>query len=150
MTLFDTVEFWHWLFFGIILIVAEVFVFGAVLLWFGIAALVVGTMVFLIPALTWAPSLLIWAGLSVALVLGWQFYRKRNPAEVTAPTINRRGEQYVGRHFTLMKDVFNGVGEINVDDTRWKVVSTHDLPAGAKVRVTSVEGTSLRVDEYIS
>ena len=64
--------------------------------------------------------------------------------------MNRRGEQYVGRHFTLSHDIVNGVGELHVDDTRWKIVSHHDLPAGSKVKVTAVEGTSLRVEEFIS
>ncbi len=150
MTFFDAMEFWHWLVLGLLLIVAEAFVFGAVLLWFGIAALVVGVLTFLIPTLIWMPSILVWAGLSLLLVFGWQPYRKKNPAKDNAPTINRRGEQIVGRHFTLGRDIVNGAGELHVDDTRWKLVSHHDLPAGSKVKVIAVEGTSLRVEEYIS
>jgi membrane protein implicated in regulation of membrane protease activity len=125
-------------------------VFGAVLMWLGFAAILVGLLAFFIPALLWMPSLLLWAFLSLLLVLGWWQYRKKNPSKDSAPTINRRGEQIVGRHFTLIKDIVNGVGELHVDDTRWKTVSYHDLPAGSKVRVVAVEGTSLRVEEYIS
>ena len=150
MGFLEALEFWHWLVLGLILIVAEAFVFGAVLLWFGIAAFFVGVLVFLIPSLLWMPSILIWALLSVVLAAGWHFYRKANPAKDNAPTINRRGEQIVGRHFTLMKDVVNGIGELHVDDTRWKLVSNQDLAAGTKVKVIAVEGTSLRVEEYIS
>jgi len=146
----ETLEFWHWLAFGLILIVAEIFVFGAILLWFGIAALLVGLLMLIVPTLMWMPSILIWSVLSVVLVFGWQFYRKKNPAKDNAPTINRRGEQIVGRHFTLTKDVVNGIGELHIDDTRWKIVSHHDLPAGTKVKVIAVEGTSLRVEEFIS
>lgn len=146
----EAIEFWHWLIFGLILIVAEIFVFGAILLWLGIAALVVGVLAFLLPTLLWMPSVLIWSVLSVALVIGWHLYRKKNPAKNNAPTINRRGEQIVGRHFTLTKDIINGTGELHVDDTRWKIVSYKYLPAGMKVKVTAVEGTSLRVEEFIS
>lgn len=146
----ELMEFWHWLVFGLLLIVAEAFVFGAFLLWFGIAALMVGVLTFFVPAMIWMPSILTWALLSVVLVLGWQQYRKKKPAKNNAPTINRRGEQIVGRHFTLGRDIVNGVGELHVDDTRWKLVSHHDLPAGSKVKVIAVEGTSLRVEEYIS
>lgn len=150
MAYLEMMEFWHWLVFGLLLLVAEIFVFGAVLMWFGFAALLVGVLVFFIPALIWMPSLVLWAFLSLLLVFGWQQYRKKNPPKDAAPTINRRGEQIVGRHFTLMKDIVNGHGELHVDDTRWKIVSHHDLPAGSKVRVVAVEGTSLRVEEYIS
>ena len=144
-----SVEFWHWLVLGLLLLVAEIFVFGAVLLWFGVAALFVGLAVFLL-SLPTMPALVLWAVLSLLLVLGWQLYRRKNPAKKTAHSINRRGEQYVGRHFTLSRDIVNGAGELHVDDTRWKIVSTHDLSAGTKVKVVAAEGTSLRVEEYIS
>jgi hypothetical protein len=146
----ESIEYWHWLVFGVILLGLEILVFGAIFLWFGIAALVVGTLVFLIPTLMWMPQILIWSVLAVAGALGWQAYRKKNPAADKAKGMNRRGEQYIGRHFTLMKDIVNGTGELHVDDTRWKIVSHHDLPAGSKVKVTAVEGTSLRVEEFIS
>ena len=150
MEFFDSLEFWHWLVLGLLLIVAEIFVFGAVLIWLGVAAIIVGIVAFLLPLMLWPAMVLTWAALSIGLIVVWQFYRKRNPAKDNAPTINRRGQQIVGRHFTLNKDIVNGIGELNVDDTRWKVVSHHDLTAGTKVKVLSVDGTSLRVEEYIS
>jgi membrane protein implicated in regulation of membrane protease activity len=150
MAYLEMMEFWHWLVFGLLLLVAEIFVFGAVLMWLGFAAILVGILAFFIPALIWMPSLMLWAFLSLLLVFGWWQYRKKNPPKDSAHTINRRGEQIVGRHFTLIKDIVNGVGELHVDDTRWKTVSHHDLPAGTKVTVVAVEGTSLRVEEYIS
>lgn len=150
MEFFDSLQFWHWLVFGLLLIIAEIFVFGAVLIWFGIAAIIVGVMAFILPVMLWPSMVLTWAILSIGLVVAWQFYRKKHPAKDAAPTINRRGQQIVGRHFTLTKDIVNGVGELNVDDTRWKVVAHHDLTAGTKVKVLAVEGTSLRVEEYIS
>lgn len=150
MEFLDNIVYWHWLVFGIILLGLEILVFGAVFLWFGIAALVVGVLVFLVPTLLWMPQVLIWSVLAVAGALGWQHYRKKNPPTDNARGMNRRGEQYIGRHFTLTKDIVNGVGELHVDDTRWRIVSQHDLPAGAKVKVVAVEGTSLRVEEYIS
>lgn len=150
MYIFESLQYWHWLIFGALLIGLEILVFGAFFLWLGIAALVVGVSVFFLPILIWPHQVLFWAALSVIGAFGWQFYRKKHPAVNVAPTMNRRGEQYVGRHFTLTKDIVNGAGELNVDDTRWKIVSYKDFTAGVKVKVTSVEGTSLRVEEFIS
>ena len=150
MEFLTAIEFWHWLIFGIVLICLEIIVFGAFFLWFGIAALLVGLTVFFVPTLLWMPQILMWAVLSVIFAFGWQLYRSKNPSREKPSTINRRGEQYIGRHFTLTKDIVNGQGELHVDDTRWKIVSHHDLPAGTKVKVISVEGTSFRVEEYIS
>jgi membrane protein implicated in regulation of membrane protease activity len=150
MDFLNAVAYWHWLVFGLVLIMLEIFVPAAVFLWPGIAALAVGVLSFAAPGLGWMPLLLIWAVLSMALAFGWQFYKKTGRAGVPSSTINRRGEQYVGRHFTLAKDIVNNVGELRVDDTSWKIVSNRDFPAGTKVKVTAVEGTSLRVEEFIS
>lgn len=150
MGFLETIEYWHWLLLGLILIGLEILVFGAFFLWLGIAALLVGILAFLIPTLLWTPQILIWAVLSVVFAFGWHLYRKANPAKDNVPTLNRRGEQYVGRHFTLGRDILNGTGELRVDDTQWRIVSYKDFPAGSKVKVTAVEGTSLRVEEFTS
>jgi len=150
MDFLNAIEYWHWLVLGLVLLGLEILVFGAVFLWMGIAALFVGVLLFLIPTLLWMPQILIWSVIAVIGAFGWQMYRKKNPAKDNAKGMNRRGEQYVGRHFTLAKDIVNGAGELHVDDTRWKIVSYKDLPAGMKVKVVAVEGTSLRVEEFIS
>lgn len=146
----ESFPYWYWIAFGAALIIFEIFVPSSILLWPGIAAVLVGFVSLAFPALDESLLLLVWGVSSVVLVTGWLAYRKKNPKAGSVNTINRRGEQIVGRHFTLLKDIVNGSGELHIDDTRWKVVSAHDLPAGTKVKVTSVEGTSLRVEEYIS
>ncbi len=150
MEFLESIQYWHWLVFGFVLIILEVFVPSAILLWPGIAGVAVGVFAYFFPSVAAAVLLLMWAFVSVSLAAGWQIYKKKHKLDVPTGTMNRRGEQYVGRHFTLTKDVINGVGELNVDDTRWKIVSAKDLSAGTKVQVTAVEGTSLRVEEFIS
>jgi hypothetical protein len=39
--------------------------------------------------------------------------------ESDQPKLNRRGEQYVGRTFTLEEPIVNGHGKIRVDDSTW-------------------------------
>ena len=150
MDILQTLTYWHWLVFGLTLIVFEVLLPSAIFLWPGLAALLVGIMVFIMPATTPTMFILLWAALSVGFAFGWQIYKKKNPGSTPISSMNKRGQQYVGRHFTLSKDIVNGVGELNVDDTRWKVVSEKDLAAGAKVIVTALDGTSLRVEEFTS
>ncbi len=146
----NDMAYWHWLVLGLLLIAGEVFVPSTLLLWPGLSAILVGAIAFFMPSLGWPVLLLIWAGLSIALVVGWLAYKKKCPSKDKPSNINRRGEQYVGRHFTLTRDIVNNVGELHVDDTRWRIVCSHDLPAGTKVIAKSVEGTSLRVEEFIS
>ena len=96
--------------------------------------------------LEWQGQFLIFAVLSVASIVGWRIYLKRHPTETEQPTLNRRGEQYVGRTFTLGEPVVNGTGKISVDDSTWKVEGD-DMPAGTQIRVTGVEGTVFRIEE---
>jgi membrane protein implicated in regulation of membrane protease activity len=60
-------------------------------------------------------------------------------------SLNLRGNQYVGRTFTLEQPIVEGRGKLRVGDTLWSAEGP-DLAAGARVRVTSVKGTVLVVE----
>jgi membrane protein implicated in regulation of membrane protease activity len=70
---------------------------------------------------------------------------KNNPPQTDEPTLNRRGEQYVGRVFTLEEAIVNGVGKIKVDDSIWKVMG-EDMDDGGKVKVIGIDGTVFKVE----
>jgi membrane protein implicated in regulation of membrane protease activity len=139
---------WHWLVFGIVLVVAEITLPGTFLLWPGLAAVIVGLTKAIVPGLDWTVCVTLWAVLSVVTVAGFIAWRKTHPAKGGSSTLNRRGEQYVGERFYIETPVVNGKGEMKVDDTVWKILSDQDLPAGASVKVVGVEGTSLRVESF--
>jgi membrane protein implicated in regulation of membrane protease activity len=84
--------------------------------------------------------------LSVGAVVGWRIYHKAHPTETDLPTLNRRGEQYIGRHLTLDAAILNRTGKVRLDDTTWKIEGD-DLPAGARIEVVSVDGVVLQVKE---
>ena len=141
----EEIEFWHWWIAAIVLIVVEVFAPGTVALWMAVSAAAVGLLLLAVPDVTWQVQFLVFAVLSVATVIGWRTYQLRYPAVSDQPTLNRRGEQYVGRVFTLSEAIVNGTGKIHVDDTMWKVEG-QDLAEGTQVRVTGVAGTLLTVE----
>ncbi len=145
MELLASIEFWHWWVAAVALIIVEALAPGAVFLWLGVSAGVVGAILLAAPELSWEYQVLIFAVLSVGSVIGWRAYHKGHPTETDLPTLNRRGEQYVGRVITLDDAIVNRVGKVRLDDTSWKVEG-EDLPAGAKVSVTGVEGTVLQIE----
>jgi membrane protein implicated in regulation of membrane protease activity len=55
------------------------------------------------------------------------------------------GVPLIGKVFTLRTAIVNGRGRLLVAGSTW-LVTGPDLPAGASVRVTGVEGPRLRVD----
>ncbi|MFK7732695.1 MAG: NfeD family protein [Pseudomonadales bacterium] len=136
--------FWHWLVLAMLLLLLELFAPAAFFVWIGAAAAVLGLVLMLIPALGWQVQLIAFAVLSiVSVIVGRRVFRKVDTSEPT--TLNRRGDQYIGREFVLDDAMENGTGRVRVDDTSWRVIGP-DLPAGAKVVVKSIDGSSLVVD----
>ena len=137
-------EFWHWWVLAVILLALEVAAPGTFFLWLAIAAGAVGLVVLVLPDLYWQIQVLLFAVAGIAAVAAWRLYAKRLPQTSDDPTLNRRGEQYVGQVFHLTEPITDGRGRMKVADTMWGVAGP-DLPSGTKVRVVGVEGTVLRV-----
>ena len=145
MPLLDGVSFWHWWILGIVLVIVEAFAPGAVFIWMGAAAGLVGLALLAAPGLAWQIQLLMFAVLSVGSIAGWRAYQKKHPTVTDQPTLNRRGEQFVGRLATLDEAVVNNAGKIRIDDSTWKVEGD-DMPAGTRVKVVGVAGVVLMIE----
>lgn len=141
----ESITYWHWWILAAALIILEVFAPGAFFLWLGIAAGVVGGLIYLTPNLAWEYQVLVFSVLSVVSILVWRKYFRTTPEETDEPALNRRGEQYVGRVFTLTEPIVNSMGKIRVDDTTWKIRG-EDCPVGTRVEVTGVDGTIFEVE----
>jgi len=138
-------DFWGWWVLGLLLAGIEVFAPGMVFLWLGVSAGVVGLALLAVPSMDWRIQWLLFALLSVASVTLARLWLRRHPLETDRPTLNRRGQQYVGRSFTLGTPIENGHGRLVVDDTTWRIVGP-DLPAGARVKVVGADGATLQVE----
>ncbi len=141
----DQIEFWHWLIAAVVMIIIEMILPAAYFLWMGISAFIVGLLIYAVPGLPVLIQVIIFGVLSIVSLILYKRHKKSNPNVNDQPNLNRRGEQYVGRSFTLEEAIVNGVGKIKVDDSTWKVKGS-DMPAGSKVRVMSVEGTVFNVE----
>lgn len=141
----ESAVYWHWLVLGVILVILEVFSPGAFFLWMGIAAGAVGLILLASPGLEWEYQILLFAVFSLASIAIWRMILKRHPTQTDEPRLNRRGEQYIGRVFTLQEPVVNGLGKIRVDDSSWKIEGP-DCAEGTKVRVIDVDGVVLKVE----
>ena len=138
-------DFWHWWILALALIIAETFLPGTFFLWMGVSALVLGVLAWLIPAMGWEMQLMLFAVLSLVSIVGWRMWQRKHPDETDQPRLNRRGEQYIDRVFTLETAIENGFGKVRVGDTLWRVKGG-DLAAGTKVRVTAADGIVLVVE----
>ena len=141
--LLEHVVYWHWWVAGLGLLTLEAFLPGAIFLWMGISALVVGVLAWLAPAMGWQAELALFSALSIVTVFAWRKYRPHLKSD--QPALNRRGESYVGRQFTLEQPIVNGTGKLRVDDSQWRITGP-DMPVGARVRVTRADGATLHVE----
>ena len=89
-----------------------------------------------------------WFLLFAALVFGFYFWRqyRTRQREFESPTADHRlGLKHIGQALVLEKALENGSGRVRLGNREW-VVRGPNLPAGARVRVTGVDGTVLLVD----
>lgn len=141
----EDLVYWHWIVFGLGLLILEMLVPGAIFLWFGIGAILVGGLSFLFPDISWQLEVLIFCIFSLSSVFVWKKYRKNSPENDTeSGTLNQRGKALIGRRVPLVEPISNGVGRVQIDDTYWRVEG-EDLPQGALVEVVEAEGATLNV-----
>lgn len=141
-------EYWHWVIFGMVMIAAEILVPGAFFLWVGIAALILGMLVFIFPFTTVSVQLILFGCIAVvSTVVGRKVLRKAlMGGATTLPLLNQRGQQFIGETIVLDVPILNGHAHVTVADSKWRVKGP-DLPVGTIVVVVGVEGNILIVAE---
>ncbi|MBL5897881.1 NfeD family protein [Lelliottia amnigena] len=135
-----------WLSLGGLLLAAEMLGGNGYLLWSGVAAVMTGLLVWLLP-FGWEWQGALFAVLTlVAAWLWWRWLnrqvRSQKPADAA---LNQRGQQLVGKRYTLDATLINGRGHVRIGDSSWPVIADEDLIAGTRVEVIAVEGITLRV-----
>ena len=143
----ENIEFWHWWIAAAVFLILEIFAPGVVFVWMGISAGIIGAALFAFPDLAWELQFSVWGILAVASAVVGRNYIRRNPIKTDEPNLNKRGDQYIGRTFTLDKDLENGMGKIKVDDSIWKVECDSDLKKGTKIKVVGLDSVIFKIEK---
>ena len=137
---------WHWLAAGMIIMLFELAVPSFYLLWVGLAAVLVGVLMALLP-LTLAWQFFIWALLSILMTALW-FRIVKNPNRTRA---GQAKENAVGERGLLTRGITElGRGEVLfqrpvLGSDRWVAVADESIPAGERVVVVDVLAQTLKV-----
>ena len=142
--------YWMWLAIGLGLAAVEMASQTFVLIWFGLAAIIVGFGVWLMPGLDTSAQYVAFGALSMLLLVpAWIIrarIRERTRDHGTRhELINDRAAQNIGRRFVLSEPIAHGQGRAFLGDTLWQLQGP-DLAAGKTVRVTGADGTTLKVE----
>lgn len=144
-SLFDSLEYWHWWILALLLLISEVFSPAAFFMWMGFGAAITGLILLLVPGLSWETQFVIFALFSIISITGARLWLKRNPISSDRPLLNKRGEELVGKVFTVETAIVNGSGRVRVGESNWKVEGP-DCAVGSSVRVVAAESAVLKVE----
>ncbi len=145
----DMPEYSYWIIAGLALMIAEFAVSGLVVIFFGIAALLVGSLKFLglLDDTTW--ELTIFAVTSVLLLV---FVRRVLNDKLMGRERQRQGEEdsagLIGHRATVAEAFAKGTGTVNYRGARWQAQCSQPLNPGDMVRITQHEGLWLTVEPW--
>jgi membrane protein implicated in regulation of membrane protease activity len=143
-SLFLSLGAWNWLILAGLFLVLELLAPGILLIWFGIAAGIVGALALLFDVV-WQWQLMLFAALSLAAVLTARKFLRTDDAQSDRPLLNRRAQQHVGKSYLVSDAIENGRGKVKIGDTLWRAEGP-DAAQGTRVKVTGTDGATLMVE----
>lgn len=138
---------WHWIIFGLVLIVSEIFMPLFIVLWFGLSAVIVGLIDFGFDA-NFQTELFIWIILSVLFLILWfKFFKDK--------TILKSGQSdsTLGTKGLVTEDIKpHEKGKVHFESpvlgsSVWYAVSDKIIKKGAAIHIVEVKGQLLKVKE---
>lgn len=139
---------WMWGILGLVLLGVEMITGTLFVLWFGIAALCLTCLVWLIPSMNVSIQLFLYAILALGSLFIWRhFYQKSE--------VNHRIGQAQGEEIGLVGTVIETVtlqknGKIQftqgvMGSREWVAISDATIEAGSMAEIMAIEGNTLRV-----
>jgi inner membrane protein len=142
---------WHWLVFGMILILFELAVPSFTIIWFGCGAVVVAGMAWFIPGMTISFQLFFWAIASIFFTAVWFLLFKPRMTDKTKAGISLEaalGES--GLVIRLPQDKVRGVIKFTtplLGAEEWQFICDEKVALGDRVTVIDVSGNTLIVQK---
>ncbi len=141
--------YWHWLLLGIVLLIVEIAVPSFTVFWFGLGALVVGLVLFLVPGMVLAGQILLWIVASCLFAFLWFKYLKPKMIDRTKAGIAK--EAAIGESGQVIKaPMEEGRGRVRfttpvLGDDEWEFLCEQPVRLGDKVYIKEISGNTLIV-----
>lgn len=142
-------HYWHWLVFGMVLIIAELFIPSFTIFWFGLGALAVGGLAWMVPTLGLTMQLLLWAIFSALLTAFWFLVMKPRMVDKTRAGMSREallGE--TGQVIRTPEGDRRGVVRFSkplLGSDEWSFICDESVRIGDRVQIRDVSGNTLVV-----
>lgn len=145
------IAYWHWLVLGMLLIGFEIFIPSFTVLWFGLGAMIVSLMLWLIPDLALSWQLFIWSVFSVVFGLAWFKFLRPMMTDKTKAGIAR--EAIAGETGIVVKSPTASTrGQVRftipiLGDDEWAFICQQPTEIGDKVMIIEASGNTLMVEK---
>ena len=145
------VEYWHWIVFGIALMLSEIFIGSFFIFWFGAAAVVVGLLIVPLPDMSPTAQLIIWAVSSAAFALVW--FKLVKPLNVDKTKAGLSKEALVGEIGQVLQIPSGDKrGKVRfpapvLGSDEWLIISHDTVSIGDRVSVIDLSGNALIVEK---
>lgn len=143
--------YWHWLTLGLILILAELFIPSFTIFWFGLGALLVGALVWMVPDLPLTWRIFIWAIASCLFTFLWFKLLRPYMTDRTKAGISREavlGE--CGQVIAVPHESRRGMIRFTtplLGANEWPFICEQEVSVGDRVFIKEVSGNTLIVEK---
>jgi|TARA_B100001559_G_scaffold127718_1_gene107267 membrane protein implicated in regulation of membrane protease activity len=142
-------EYWHWIVFGIALMLSEIFIGSFFIIWFGAAAIVVGLLLLPLPNMSGTAQLILWAISSASFALAW--FKLIKPLNIDKTKAGLSKEALLGEVGQVLQ-VPSGDkrGKVRfpapvLGSDEWLIISHEAVSIGDRVSVVDLSGNALIV-----
>ena len=146
-----TFLYWHWIAFGMLLIMAELFIPSFTIFWFGLGAILVGVILLIAPGLSVNWQLFLWSISSIAFTFLWFRFLKPRMGDKTKAGLSR--EAVLGESGQVIRTPIEGErGVVRfstplLSSDEWPFICEQEVAAGDRVFVKDVSGNTLIVEK---
>ena len=144
--------YWHWLVLGIILIIAEIFIPSFTILWFGLGAVLVGTVMVMVD-LDFSMQILLWTIASVAFtVLLFWLLKPRAEDRNNTELARQASVGEAGKVIKLPTETTNGKLRFStpvLDQDEWEFICEDQVQLGDRLHIKEISGNHLVVKKLV-
>jgi len=140
---------WHWIIFGLVLVVAEIVVPLFVVIWFGLSAILVGLLDLLF-ATSFMIELGLWIFFSVVLLIVWfKFFKEKSITESGQSDFRLQTKGVVIERIPTGER-----GKVRFEapvlgSSEWHATSEENLEVSETIRIVDVNGQLIKVEKDI-
>ena len=145
------IEYWHWIVFGIALMLSEIFIGSFFIFWFGAAAVIVGLLILPLPDMSPTAQVIIWAVSSASFALAW--FKLVKPLNVDKTKAGLSKESLVGEIGQVLQIPSGDKrGKVRfpapvLGSDEWLIISHDTVSIGDRVSVIDLSGNALIVEK---